>query len=285
MPLQLQTQNTDACTSVGEKSCMSGQPTQSETKPPTMSIAILPPPRIPASKRPKLSLQTSTIPQPFAPRSANALSISHSADSPTLRNTYENASATQTALSSQLGKPRGSSLSQQAAQSTSASPQSSRENSPNVPYFLPIGARSILRNSPLPARYVTPKTSMSARTPQRLFPPIKRVLFHEMLEELMPTPVIEESEPSDTDSDFSASRRKRGREAMPNDTQEVDEGEDMPSTPVQGRSKRRREWVWTLGPTEDGRLSPNAGPLLRKGMDRDGEKDGEQATKLAKAEI
>ncbi|MCJ1392436.1 hypothetical protein MMC18_005303 [Xylographa bjoerkii] len=230
-----------------------------------MSIAVLPLPRLSIPKRPKLSLQTSTIPQPFAPRSANALSISHSSDSPTLRNTYENAAPAPASsvqmldLSPQPSRPRGFSE----FHPSSSSPLSSTETSPSVPYFLPIGARSILRNSPLPPRYVT---ATSTRTPYRMFPPVKRVVFHEKLEELLPTPIVEETEEmSDTDSEASTSGHKRGRAADPHEHNDSDDPEDMPSTPISGRCKRRREWVWTINSAEDGRLSPDAGPLLRKG--------------------
>ena len=99
-----------------------------------------------------------------------------------------------------------------------------------------------------------------------MFPPVKRVVFHEKLEELMPTPIVEEtSELSDSDSDSSASSHKRGRAFDPHERNDGDDPEDMPSTPISGRCKRRREWVWTIGSAEDGRLSPDAGPLLRKG--------------------
>ncbi|MCJ1381798.1 hypothetical protein MMC17_004909 [Xylographa soralifera] len=252
-----------------------------------MSVAVLPLPRLSIPKRPKLSLQTSTIPQPFAPRSANALSIGHSSDSPTLRNTYENAlkdttaaasSAPMSELSPQSSRPRGISE----LHHSSSSPLSSTETSPNVPYFLPIGARSILRNSPLPPRYVT---ATSTRTPYRMFPPVKRVVFHEKLEELMPTPIVEEpSELSDTDSESSGWGHKRGRASDPHEHNDSDDPEDMPSTPISGRCKRRREWVWTIGSAEDGRLSPDAGPLLRKGRG-DAQEDEDLASPSPLAEL
>ncbi|MCJ1295314.1 hypothetical protein MMC34_006876 [Xylographa carneopallida] len=277
LPMRLQSPSlhipyNETCKPAGKRNlCMSAPPVQPEQKPSSshnMSVAVLPLPRLSIPKRPKLSLQTSTIPQPFAPRSANALSIGHSSDSPTLRNTYENAlkdtpaassSAQMVNVSSQSSGSRGISE----LPRSSSSPLSSTETSPNVPYFLPIGARGILRNSPLPPRYVT---ATSTRTPHRMFPPVKRVVFHDKLEELMPTPIVEEtSELSDTDSESSASSHKRGRASDPHDRNDSDDPEDMPSTPVSGRCKRRREWVWTIGSAEDGRLSPDAGPLLRRG--------------------
>ena len=243
---------------------------QPESMPSNMSTSVLSPQRPVIPKRPKLSLQTSTVPIPFAPKSANALSISHTHDSPTLRNTYSNAFRVPNTIKltspqqtehytsqsklKEFSSPHGSSPSQ----------HSYSDATPSVPYYLPMGARGILRNSPIPPRHVS---ATSARAPRRIFPPIKRVMFHETLVELMPTPVIEESEPSDTDSDSSTSIRKRGRPSKKDYTEDPDEPEepeDMPSTPVQGRWKRKREWVWTIGPSEDGRMSPDAGPLLRQ---------------------
>ncbi|MCJ1414293.1 hypothetical protein MMC32_000619 [Xylographa parallela] len=281
LPMRLQSPSlhipyNETCNSAGKRNlCMSAPPVQPEPTPSssnTMSVAVLPLPRLSIPKRPKLSLQTSTIPQPFAPRSANALSIGHSSASPTLRNTYENAlkdtSAAASAapmlnVSPRSSRPRGIPNPHR----SSSSPFSSPETSPNVPYCLPIGARGILRNSPLPPRYVT---ATSTRTPYRMFPPVKRVVFHEKLEEPMPTPIVEEpSEPSDTESESSAWGHKRGRASDRHEHNDSDEPEDMPSTPVSGRCKRRREWVWTIGSAEDGRMSPDAGPLLRKGAQED----------------
>ena len=280
----LQTQPKETCTSPGERPhYVPASPAQPESTPSSMSTSVLAPQRPVIPKRPKLSLQTSTLPIPFAPKSANALSISHTHDSPTLRNTYSNAlripstikptNPQQTEHHAQQSRPKDFS----SPQVSSASSHSSSDTSPSVPYYLPMGARSILRNSPLPPRHVS---ATSARAPRRIFPPIKRVMFHETLVELMPTPIIEESESSDTDSDSSTSIRKRGRPAKKEYTEDADEPEepeDMPSTPVQGRWKRKREWVWTIGPSEDGRMSPDAGPLLRK----DSKVSEEEAERIA----
>ena len=82
-----------------------------------------------------------------------------------------------------------------------------------------------------------------------MFPPVKRVAFRDSLVELIPTPVIQESD--DSDSDSSTSSEKRRREDDDDDRKDdSDEGGDVPETPVHGRRKRRREWVWTLGPME-----------------------------------
>ena len=67
-----------------------------------------------------------------------------------------------------------------------------------------------------------------------MFPPVKRVAFHEGLAENIPTPVIEESE---TDADPSTEDEHQRR-------REIIEAEDGHSSSGQGRRKRRREWIW-----------------------------------------
>ncbi len=74
-----------------------------------------------------------------------------------------------------------------------------------------------------------------------MFPPVKRVSFAEKLVEIAPTPVIED--PSDTELDAPATKAEHQRR------REVIEAEDGHATPMQGRRKRRREWVWR--PMED----------------------------------
>lgn len=79
-----------------------------------------------------------------------------------------------------------------------------------------------------------------------MFPPVKRVTFRDRLEELIPTPAVDEL-PHPASEDIEEAilpPREDGGEAS--------EGDDVPSTPVQGRRKRRRDWVWTLGPIEVG---------------------------------
>lgn len=79
-----------------------------------------------------------------------------------------------------------------------------------------------------------------------MFPPVKRVTFRDRLEELIPTRPVDELPHHDTEDTEEAivPPREEGGEAS--------EGDDVPSTPVQGRRKRRRDWVWTLGPIEVG---------------------------------
>ena len=85
-----------------------------------------------------------------------------------------------------------------------------------------------------------------------MFPPVKRVSFAEKLVDIAPTPVIED--PSDTELDAPATEAEQRRR------REVIEAEDGHATPMQGRRKRRREWVWR--PMEDDVLaSHNMDPV------------------------
>lgn len=71
-----------------------------------------------------------------------------------------------------------------------------------------------------------------------MFPPVKRVAFREKLVELVPTPLVEESSPDAQIIDAPATEDEQRRR------RELIEAQDGHATPVQGRLKRRREWVW-----------------------------------------
>ena len=79
-----------------------------------------------------------------------------------------------------------------------------------------------------------------------MFPPVKRVIFREILEDIIPKPVADYS--SDTSDSDCGEKRPRatfeetGLRGRP--TAEEKEEEGVPSTPVHRRRKRRREWVW-----------------------------------------
>ncbi|OAX77863.1 hypothetical protein ACJ72_07833, partial [Emergomyces africanus] len=105
------------------------------------------------TKRPKLSLQTSSLPMTFG-KSTTALSLALSAgcsSSPTVRNTFSNAydGFRQTASLSPVG----------ASSPTKGGPRHGKRGSSylcnyegvddKIPYKLPLGLRSVLRNSPL----------------------------------------------------------------------------------------------------------------------------------------
>ncbi|MCJ1226643.1 hypothetical protein MMC12_003296 [Toensbergia leucococca] len=203
--------------------------------------------------RPKLKLQTAELPLPFGHKSSTALNVSASTDSPTTRNTFANVFESPPPLMSlastqqSIEAPRQSRLDHHTSAPLSALPMlnssPSRHTSPfpaTSPYCLPIGARSILRNSPLPRRHTS---ATSARASRRMFPPVKRVVFHDRLEEIIPTPIIEESSDS-TDSDASEKRQRptlKDHEFVPGGIEKL-----VAATPVQGRRKRRRDWGWTL---------------------------------------
>ncbi|KKZ68012.1 hypothetical protein EMCG_06354 [[Emmonsia] crescens] len=104
------------------------------------------------SKRPKLSLQTSSLPMTFG-KSTTSLSLALSAgcsSSPTVRNTFNNAydGFRRTASSSPVGasSPKCASRSGKRGSSYLCNYQGVDDQ---MPYKLPLGLRSILRNSPL----------------------------------------------------------------------------------------------------------------------------------------
>lgn len=201
-------------------------------------LSVMPSTRPAAPKRPKLSLQTSTLSSPAAQRSAAVTSLSASTESPTNRNTFANIldappPTPTSAIQPQVHFPSSSTTS-------SAFPGISPFHN-DAPYILPIGTHSILRNSPLPRRHVS---AASTRAPRRMFPPVKRVAFQERLVEFMPTPVIEGLSDSEVETSSTEDDHKRRREVI--------EAEDGHSTPIHGRRKRR-DWVWR--PVEDDALT------------------------------
>lgn len=192
-------------------------------------LSVMPSTRPAAPKRPKLSLQTSTLASPSIPRSAAVISISASTESPTLRNTHANdfdvpPPTPTSAIQPQVHFPFSSTTS-------STFPGASPFHN-DAPYILPIGTHSILRNSPLPRRHVS---AASNRAPKRMFPPVKLVTFEERLVEFMPTPVVEGLSDTEVETSSTEDDHKRRREVI--------EAEDGHSTPVHGRRKRR-DWVW-----------------------------------------
>ena len=203
-------------------------------------MSVMPSTRPSAPKRPKLSLQTSLAPSLNLPPSAT--------ESPTVRNTQVNAFDPPPPTPSSAVQPQ---IHFPTLPPTTLAP-SSATHSPypqDAPYVLPLGTHSILRNSPLPKRHLS---ATSARSARRMFPPVKRVSFAEKLVEIAPTPVIED--PSDTEIDAPATEAEQRRR------REVIEAEDGHATPMQGRRKRRREWVWR--PMEDDVLtSHNMDPV------------------------
>ncbi|KAK2768438.1 hypothetical protein FQN54_000293 [Arachnomyces sp. PD_36] len=152
------------------------------------------------NKRPKLSLQTSSLPMTFG-KSTTALSLSLTTgptSSPTVVNTFNNAF-------DQSRTDRSTSTSTSSLSTSIHRPRSSRHSSPfngiqhlkstndDHPYRNPAGVRSILRNSPLPKSSLRQSSvaatgSSNGDTGRRaLFPPKKQVRYNFPLEEEITT--------------------------------------------------------------------------------------------------
>ncbi|KAL8681264.1 MAG: hypothetical protein Q9186_002642 [Xanthomendoza sp. 1 TL-2023] len=218
-------------------------------------ISIMPTPRPLTPKRPKLSLQTSTISTlPAGKQSRTALSnlTSVVASPTTYRNTYDNAfeATTSTPVSA---KPHPEDALNQIRHSQRPSPQTSRSSSsistvssgpPSpfanaAPYTIALGPRSILRNSPLPRRHTT---SLSNRPPKRMFHPVKRVSFPETLIEMIPTPIL--AEPRFSTEEITIGETAPDEAAAASRLQKLNELDNIKSTPGSGRRKRRdRDWI------------------------------------------
>ncbi|KAL8772475.1 MAG: hypothetical protein Q9209_002427 [Squamulea sp. 1 TL-2023] len=231
-------------------------------------ISIMPTPRPLTPKRPKLSLQTSTISTlPASKQSRTALgNLSSAVNSPiTYRNTYDNAfeSTPSTPVSA---KPHSDEAFTQVRQAERPSPQTSHSSSsisttssgPNspfanvAPYTIALGARSILRNSPLPRRHTT---HISNRPAKRMFHPSKRVSFPETLVEMIPTPAL--SEPELSAEDVATDKAISTGASSGSDSQRTSEFDSVRS-PWPGRRKRRnRDWI--SRPLED-----DASPIQAK---------------------
>lgn len=193
-------------------------------------LSVIPSARPAAPKRPKLSLQTSTLPSPALQKSAAVTGLSTSTDSPRTRSIHANdfdapPPTPTSAIQPEINFPTST---------TTSSAFSGISNfHSDAPYILPIGTHSILRNSPLPRRHVSAATT---RPPRRMFLPVKRVAFQERLVEYMPSPVIEGWSDNEVDGSSTEEDHKRRREVI--------EAEDGRSTPVDRRFKKR-DWVWS----------------------------------------
>ncbi|EKV04675.1 NADH oxidoreductase (quinone), F subunit [Penicillium digitatum] len=158
------------------------------------------------TSRPKLTLQTTALPRTFG-TSTTGLSFSFAAapaSSPTVRNTFKNAY--------EVASPASST-------SPTKSIRYNKSTSPFIhrsPYQLPIGVRSILRNSPLePARRQSGSISAGGNGPNGagtrrvFFPAKKQVCYRYPLEEEIRTErytaqhldlVMEEAVPAEADA-------------------------------------------------------------------------------------
>ncbi|KAL2001373.1 hypothetical protein VTN02DRAFT_1841 [Thermoascus thermophilus] len=198
------------------------------------------------TKRPKLSLQTTSLPMTFG-KSTTGLSLAfatNSAVSPTVLNTFGNAydfwpspSAGATPSPSKQRPPRFS------------SPHATN-NREGVPYQLPLGVKSILRNSPLPSSSVRQSMTTGAVTRRVYFPAKKQVSYRYPLEEEIKTVrfTARHSDLSD-ESDSETSDASGSDESSDLSTPQSDSGasdeEPSPraktSSPSQSGKKRRKD--------------------------------------------
>ena len=222
-------------------------------------LSALPSNPQPAAKRPKLSLQTSLPPSLHAPRAHQAL-FTASPQSPTAKNTQRNALANDPPPPTPTSAVKAFVQILSSAENTYTSPSSgassTSSDSSSSPsktlYTLPLGTRSILRNSPLPKRALSSFTA--ARTPKRVFVPTKRVSFSERTPDVVPTPNSEHfpedaedsSEPPKAAEDIAGEEETRKEQRR----QAIQEEDGHSTTTVNDnngrrkRAKRRREWVW-----------------------------------------
>lgn len=154
------------------------------------------------TKRPKLSLQTASLPMTFN-NSSTGLARTCTTASPTVRNTFSNAYETTRPLST-IESPSPCRLTSKSSRYPSPFAHNHR-TSESTPYQQPFGVRSVLRNSPLKKMSVRRQSvSMSAADNRRvLFPVKKQVTFHYQLEEEIRT-VRFVARHSDLDSDLDS---------------------------------------------------------------------------------
>ncbi|KAK4987706.1 hypothetical protein LTR66_002665 [Elasticomyces elasticus] len=171
---------------------------------------------------------------------------------------------------------------------TTTSSLSSVESLTSIPYKLPYNARPILINGPIKRTSRPRRRSLTISRP--MFAVAKKVSFKEQLTEEITTvkytmahsdlasssstisslslsttaselhtePVVKTSTPSthttppqhDPDTETAAASPRAGEKRDSSD----EDSDTCPETPVAGRRKKRREWVWTLAPAERPKL-------------------------------
>ena len=218
------------------------------------------------SRKPRLTLDTVSVPSlPPGSKSGTALCMSAVTESPTRRNTYSNAFETASLTISTTGltctiSPRATTtdrLASPISASTSMSTTSSSCSDDSslfqsvTPYTLSVGSHSILRNSPLPQRH-----AVGTRPPRIYFPVAKKVGFDDgnlvqYISEGLPRWETTLEPPSDASDTENSPKRKHdlGEDdlddiAQRREVDELPEENQVASSPVYGRRKRRREWIW-----------------------------------------
>jgi hypothetical protein len=165
--------------------------------PPTSSTVSIRDSKV--NKRPKLSLQTTSLPVTFG-KSTTGLSLSLSTNctsSPTVRNTFSNAYDVFRGASSPASAATASPTRYTTRSSRRGSPYvGGRHHKDDTPYQLPLGVRGILRNSPIPASSLRRPSSSNAATNspgaghngrRMLFPAKKHVNYRFPLDEEIKT--------------------------------------------------------------------------------------------------
>ncbi|KAJ5388019.1 hypothetical protein N7509_010560 [Penicillium cosmopolitanum] len=255
------------------------------------------------SSRPKLTLQTTSLPLTFG-RSTTGLSRSFTATataSPTVRNTFKNAydatSPSSTATSpTKASTTSGLRLNTTTTTTTTTAVPIAKPISPFIhhtnpnnspysyrsPYSLPLGVRSILRNSPLEGASRRRSGSVSAGAGGPGGAGARRVFFPPRSKSASDTSSKKRFARSDTRrntwisfgkrhtdegsadeigdrTSLSKEERKKRRTLRIErqvravallDGLEATPYSPTPQTPRQNRVKRRREWKWTLDPIE-----------------------------------
>lgn len=239
-----------------------------------------------AAKRPKLSLNTNSVPSVFGRPSTSLRLENLSTTSPTARNTFQNAHNSPVQDRETGCNPALPPLSVPTLHATSESAASSATTTTSVfsidsissvvPYKLTHKTTSILINSPIPR---APKRAPFARAPT--FPATKRVAFREPLTEevktthftlrhgndvspeapeapvstidLPPSDSLTEQTTEGLNDEHIQETHHRSRPDWPHtgdkrDSSDEEDSEDgpCPATPVAGRRKRQRQWTWTL---------------------------------------
>ncbi|KAI5240036.1 hypothetical protein E4T43_06354 [Aureobasidium subglaciale] len=290
-----------------------------------MSLAILPshtPVTRPtaSTRRPKLSLNTASLPSTFGKSTTGLRLDTPSIASPTARNTFSNAYGSQHVTSPEALKPhdhvrqnsrlcldtsvapfhqqpsRSSSTDScmsatSATSATSVSTDSSISSLSTIdsfdkpiPYRLPFNHHSILTNGPHGC--LRRRKSFSSTRP--MFPSPKKVSFRAPLTEDIHNNVytlahsdIESASAPTTSLEplpsghghYVQQQQKHKRAAIlpirtpscgdkRDSSSEDDSDSDIcPSTPITRRSKKPREWVWTLGPINTITPPPSSSPI------------------------
>jgi hypothetical protein len=193
-----------------------------------------------SQKRPKLSLQTSSLPITFG-KSSTALALAASAiptASPTILNTFNNAYDLPHRSSPATASPTGSRF----ARSRLVSPFTlSKEERP---YQISLGLKSILRNSPVLSGLRRPSLCHAGDSPRAgrraFFPAPKKVTFRLVLEEEIRTNTYT-AKHSDLSSDEEESDSDGSAELSISSSEESDTEERTLANAEKAPTERRRK--------------------------------------------